>query len=79
MTEGVILIHGCGHKMFVSKKSVINSCAIICSGCGGLMELSTFGSTVKAQILARCEDWTEEEIQNSLHSTNKKGVIKNGN
>jgi len=64
--EGVIIIHGCGHKLFVSRETLENNCAILCSGCKSLISLSLFGSTVKRQLLNKCEKWTDEEINEKI-------------
>lgn len=66
MPEGVIIIHGCGKKTFLSKKTLQDCCAICCPGCGGLISLSLFDSKRKEQLLAHCKTYTRKELEEAL-------------
>lgn len=66
MVKGVIIQHGCGKKIFLSKKTLEDICAVTCSGCGALIGLSLFGSTRKRQLLKLCENYTKKEIKKRL-------------
>jgi len=63
---GVVIQHGCGHSIFLEKSTIEGMCAILCSGCGGMISISLFGSTVREQLLRKCEEFTQKEIKRRL-------------
>lgn len=71
MKEGVVIQHGCGRNIFLSKKTLQDMCAIVCTGCGSLISLSLFGSKRKEQLLGYCKTYTEEKLKELLGEVKK--------
>lgn len=69
--NGVIIEHGCGKKLFLSQKTLKDICAIVCPGCGAMIGLSLFGSTMKKQLLAACKPLTKKQIAKLLKESQK--------
>lgn len=60
--NGVMIRHG-NHKQFLDKEILEKSCAVVCSKCGGMIELTTFGSAVGRQLIDACKCVPEREIE----------------
>lgn len=69
---GVIIQHGCGQSIFLSKKTLEDVCMIVCSYCKQSISLSLFGSSLKQQLLKECREYSEEEIKKILSDINDK-------
>lgn len=60
---GVVIQHGCGKKIFVSKKTLETTCSLLCPKCGVLIGLSLFGSKRKEKLLKYCKTYSDEELK----------------
>lgn len=63
MREGVIIQHGCGMRLFLSKNTILECCSVLCPKCRQMINISLFESTMRKQLLQNCEKWAEEKIK----------------